>query len=378
MKIAYVYDVVYPYVKGGAQKRLWEIAKRIGQKHEVHVYSMKYWEGEDIIFVDGVFLHGVCKPIKLYVEGRRSIKEAIYFAWKVLTPLLKENFDIIDCQQAPFFPCFSSKLSSLIKNNPLVITWYEVWGDYWYEYLGAKGFFGKIIENITVHLSRNIIPISERIKEDLFKIGVPNKNMRVVPNGVDYQKILNVKPSKDKTDIIYVGRLISHKNVNILLKALLIIKEKIPDVSCCIIGDGPDMEKLKKLSKKLRLSGNTKFHGFIENDDDVYSHMKSSKIFVLPSIREGFPNTILEANVSGLPAIIINHINNAGVGVVKNGYNGFILNLSPEEIAGQAIYLLQNQKELNQLSKNAVEFARNYDWNIIVQKIEGVYTEVSG
>lgn len=376
MKIAYVYDAVYPYVKGGAQKRIWEIAKRLGQKHEVHLYGMKYWDGEDIIFVDRVFLHGVCRPMELYVNGRRSIMEALYFAGKVLMPLLREDFDLIDCQEAPFIPCFSSKLSSLIKNNPLVITWYEVWGDYWYEYLGVKGFFGKVIENITVRLSKNIIPISERIKEDLLKIGIANENMKVVPNGVDYQRIQNVKPSIEKTDIIYVGRLISHKNVNVLLKALSIVIDEIPEVSCCIIGDGPDMKKLKRLCKELKVSGNIKFYGFIENDDDVYSHMRASKIFVLPSIREGFPNTILEANASGLPAIVINHINNAGVGAIKNGYNGYIIDLCAEELSKKIIYLLKNIDLLCNLRKNSIEFAKEHDWDIIVSKMEKVYREI--
>ncbi|RLI17580.1 hypothetical protein DRO49_03480 [Candidatus Bathyarchaeota archaeon] len=98
----------------------------------------------------------------------------------------------------------------------------------------------------------------------------------------------------------------------------------------------------------------------------------------MPSTREGFPNTILEANSCGLPAIIVRHEKNAGVGVVKDGYNGFIVNLSPEEIAEKVIYLLQNDEELSRLSRNSVEFAKTYDWSIIVKKLLKVYEEAIG
>jgi len=378
MKIAYVYDAVYPYVKGGAEKRIWEISKRLVKKgHEVHLFGMKYWNEGDIIIKNDVYLHGICEPTELYVEGRRSIKEAIYFAIKLLFPLMKDDFDIIDCQEFPYFPCFSAKFHSLFKKTPLIITWYEIWGDYWFEYLGRKGIFGWIVERMSAKLPQLIIPISEKIKEDLKSLGVSEEIMRVVPNGVDFYKIEKLQEqNRENCDVIYVGRLISHKNVDVILKAISEVKEKIPDIKCGIIGDGPEKSNLITLSKKLDLDNNVTFFGFIERDEDVYSYMKASKIFVLPSLREGFPNTILEANSCGLPAIIVRHKNNASVAVVKDRYNGFILNFSPEEIAKKIIYLLQDENARDKLSRNALEFAKMYDWDVIVDKIEGVYKEI--
>lgn len=104
MKIAHVRDTLYPYTKGGAQKRVWEISKRLVERdHEVHIFGMKYWDGEDIIIKEGVYLHGVCKPQKLFVGERRSIGGPIYFAYKVLNPLLKNDFDLIICDNEPYF-----------------------------------------------------------------------------------------------------------------------------------------------------------------------------------------------------------------------------------------------------------------------------------
>jgi glycosyltransferase involved in cell wall biosynthesis len=377
LRIAYIYDAVYPWVKGGAEKRVYEIARRLADRgHEVYCFGLKWWDGENDIVREGINISGIGKWDNLYVDGRRSIKEGLYFGIKVLWGL-KGEFDVIDCQQFPYFSCFSTKIYSLLKKQALAITWYELWNDYWYEYLGRKGFFGWAVERLALKVPKLLIPISEKIKQDLISLNVPERIIRMIPNGVDFHRLQGIKEWDKEFDVIYVGRLISHKNVDVLIRAISILKDNIPDVRCGIIGDGPKMDELKALTRKLALNENIKFFGFIESDEEVYILMKSSKVFVLPSIREGFPNTIIEANACGLPVIIMDHKNNASTGVVEDGYNGFIVNLSPEEIAGKVIYLLQNQKESNQLSKNAVDFARNYDWSIIVNKLEGVYKEAS-
>ena len=95
--------------------------------------------------MDGIHLHGVSHPIELYSNNRRSIKEAILFSIKLFKPIMEENFDVVDCQGFPFFSCFTAKIHSMIGKSTLVITLHEVWNDYWYEYLGKLGIFGKII-----------------------------------------------------------------------------------------------------------------------------------------------------------------------------------------------------------------------------------------
>ena len=86
MEIAYIYDAVYPWVKGGAEKRVYELSQRMARRgHTVHCYGMKWWQGENVIQRDGVHLHGICEPRPLYSGGRRSMKEAAYFAGKVLS-----------------------------------------------------------------------------------------------------------------------------------------------------------------------------------------------------------------------------------------------------------------------------------------------------
>jgi glycosyltransferase involved in cell wall biosynthesis len=373
MKIAYIYDVIYPYVKGGVERRIYEISKRLVKKgHEVHLFGLKWWDGKDDIVKDGIYLHGIGKWNNLYVEGRRSIREGLYFGIKTLTGL-RGDFDVIDCQESPYFPCFSTKIHTLFKRTSLIITCYELWGDYWYEYLGQKGIFGKMVERLTLRLPNLIITDSEKVKNGLISVGVNHGKIKVIPDGVDFKGIQEIEPSIRGYDCLYAGRLIKHKNVDILIKAVSIVKEKIPDIKCGIIGDGPEMKNLKKLTKGLNLEKNIEFLGFLERAEDVIAYMISSKVFVLPSTREGAGLVTLEANACGLPVITVNHEMNAAIEVVIDGKNGFICDLSDRDIAKNILVALDKGGDME---RECIEFSRKYDWNRMADLTESTYEEL--
>ena len=151
MKIAFIYDTAFPWVTGGAERRIYEIGSRLSNiGHDVHIFSLGYWmntkefSSKKIIKYNGITYHSVGKPMDLYTKNNtRSIKEALYFARCILTNAKLKDFDIVDCQGFPYFSCYTSKIKH--KKN-LVITLHEVWNEYWYEYLGKLGIFGKIVE----------------------------------------------------------------------------------------------------------------------------------------------------------------------------------------------------------------------------------------
>ena len=219
MRVAFVYDAIYPWVKGGAEVRIHELGRRLSlQGHDVHLFGIKWWEGEDVLQYEGMTLHGVCKARNLYVNGRRSISEAIVFSVKLFPALINERFDIIDVSVFPYFSCFTVKAISVLKNIPVVFTWHEVWGDYWYEYLGKKkGFFGLAIEITVAKISKNSIAVSDWTKKRLETFVGTGRKIAVLPNGVDLKLISEIKPAgKDYSgsqggkiyDIIFAGRLI--------------------------------------------------------------------------------------------------------------------------------------------------------------------------
>ena len=373
MKIAFVYDAVYPWEKGGAQKRIWELARRLTESHDVHLYGMHYWDGPAVVEREGVTLHGVCEPKELYTEGRRSISQAVYFSAMVTPALLREEFDIIDCQEFPYFPCFVGKAHELLRQSNLVITWYEVWDDYWYEYLGKKGIFGKIIERASIRLVDIIIPISDYIKKDLQQLG-RIRGVRVVENGVDFEELQSVPEADTEWDIVYVGRLSEHKNVDLLLESVQVLSERFDcNVSCGIIGDGPEREPLEQHAIDIGVNQQVEFLGFVEKDEDVIGNIKSASVFVLPSIREGFPNTILEANACGVPSIVIEHAENGSTAVVENGKTGYVTELDAVAVAKRVKAILTDEELYKQFSDNARTFAQEHDWDNIVSDLEQVY-----
>lgn len=340
MKIAIVSDTVYPYMKGGKEKRLFEITKRLSKNNEIHVYTMKWWKGSNIIKKDNLYLHAISPYYPLYnKEGKRSIKEAILFSLRI-PKLLKEKFDILDCDQMPYFPIISSWFVSKIKGKKLIVTWHEYWGKYWFEYLGIKGVIGYLIEKIARLFSTNIICVSELTKKRL------GKNVHLIPNGIDLKAIQKARPIKEKFDILFVGRLIKEKNVEILLKHAK--KYKVG-----IIGDGPDRERLEKLAPK-------KFK-FLGNVSNVYSYMKSSKVFVMPSKREGFGIVVIEALAAGTPVVVLDYKNSASKYLVPKEF------VTNEKNLSEKIAFAMNNK---------VSFEKEkFNWDGIAKQIEKVYNE---
>lgn len=372
MKIAFVYDAIYPWVKGGAEKRIYELGKRLAANgNEVHIFGIKWWDGANIIKNEGMVLHGVCGPMELYVNGRRSFYEAIYFSIRLLPHLIKGSFDVIDVSVFPYFSCFIVKIVSIYKRIPMVTTWHEVWGDYWYEYLGKIGSVGKFIEQVVFRMSNHSIAVSNHTKKSLESLGIDQNNIYIVKNGIDMKTINQIKPSIYTCDIIFIGRIIKEKNVDILIESVHNIKKYLPDIQCHIIGGGPEEKKLKNLICDLGLQDNIKFFGFLDYID-VIAMLKSSKVLVLPSTREGFGIVIIEAFACGVPVITVRSPRNAANELV-NKDAGFVVDLNAREI-GDSIYKVITDGRLHKkMSFSAISLTQEYDWDKKTIQLFNIY-----
>jgi L-malate glycosyltransferase len=369
MKIAFVYDAIFPFIKGGVEKRVWELATRLtGRGHEVHLFGMKFWDGEEILIREGVFLHGVCPAQKLYSGGRRTIWQALYFSIRLISPLLKEQFDIIDCQQFPYFSCFSAKFFSTLKKIPLVITWHEVWGDYWYEYLGWRGFVGKTTERLVARLTSENVAVSKTTAKNLNNLGACHK-INIIPNGIDITRIRSVSSSSESWDIIFVGRLIKEKHADLLIHAVTLLQHKKPDIRGVIIGEGPEYGEIKNLINDKKDKNTLHLCGFFQDHDDLIAQLKSSKVFVLPSTREGFGITAVEALACGLPIVTVDHPSNAIRDLITES-NGFLCSLSAQDLADKMSLALQHHTEMKGY---CIKSVLSYDWNGITSNIEAYY-----
>jgi len=366
MRIALVSDSIYPYNKGGKETRSYDLAKNLSKdnNNEVHFYTMKFWEGKDIIKKDGFYLHGICKPLPLYVNGKRSIKQGIKFGLASFK-LFKEDFDVMDADHMVYFHLWPCKLACLVKKKKFIVTWHEVWGkEYWKKYMGWKGIFGYWIEKLSSKLPNKIITISNHTKERLINdLKVKKEKITMIPCWIDIKNIDSIKPSKEHSDIIFAGRLMHHKNVNKLIKAMSYIKDK----KLIIVGDGEEMENLNQLAKSLNISKNVIFKGFLKESKEVISLIKSSKVFVLPSTREGFGITVIEANACEIPVITVNHKDNASKDLIQEGKNGYVCKLDERDIADNII------KALKRKDWETKEYVKKYNWSNMIMQFKEAY-----
>ena len=372
LKIAIVSDAIYPYNKGGKEKRIYEISTRLAKRgHKVTIYCMKWWEGADTRVDEGVQIKAISPYFPMYAGERRSIKEALLFSLHCLK-LVKEDFDIIDVDHMPHFVLFSTKLVALLKRKKLHVIWNEVWGaSYWIKYMGLSGVLAALIEKITSMLPDKFTAVSEHTARELMtKLKVPQHKITVVPNGISIAELEGIVPATSRSDVIFVGRLLSHKNVDILIQSIVLLKTKYPGITCIIVGKGPQRNNLIDLVQENDLLENVEFIESIEDHHQLYALMKSSCVFAFPSTREGFGIVALEANGCGLPVITTNHHQNAARYLIKEGLNGKIISLSEENLVNAIDEYMAMKPDL----ASYTPFLRQYDWNDLAQRVEEMYT----
>lgn len=384
MRIAFIFDCIYPYVKGGVEKRNWEISKRlVAMGHEVHIYGIKDWTGSSNQVTDGVHIHGLGSGAKRLKEsGRRSIFQALGFSMQVMAALFQEKkkYDILDCASSPYFSAFSCRIYCSLNGIPLVVTWHEVWGPYWYDYLGKiKGFFGRTIELSVSHIPDRIISVSESTRKKIILLGTRPDKIKTIPNGVDLDEVLMVQPSERKTDVLFAGRLAKDKNADILINSIKLVKEEMPEIKCFIVGEGPEKEALIELTEKLGICDQVKFLGYMEKHEDLLALMKSSKVYAMPSTREGFGIVYLEAMACGIPAIAVYSKDSECVSeIISDGSNGFLLRDLDEEILAEKMILLLKDENLRlKMGAKGMEIAQGYSWNKLAEQTESLYKEVA-
>jgi glycosyltransferase involved in cell wall biosynthesis len=211
--------------------------------------------------------------------------------------------------------------------------------------------------------------------------GVSINQMVSFQYGIDIQAFLDkmnkntvINKPRNKKVIIYTGRLVDIKGINSLLYALSHLKRVRNDWICWIVGDGIMKHELQKLSARLGLNP---FINFLGVRDDVPALLKLADIFVLPSLQDNMPLSLIEAQLAG-KAIVTS--NAGGIPeMVKHGETGLI---AP---AGQngPLYvhlktLLENDSFRNQISSNTKEWAMKY-WSIdlMVERILTIYKKMA-
>ena len=390
-RLAILYDCPYPFVQGGGQKRLFEISTALLKcGWTVDWYSLNFWEGESDIKYKGINYKSVGKQKQLYrQDGKRSIVEALYYGKQVALNANLMPYDVVLAGQWPFFHLFPAFWAKLRKGPKIVVDWWEVWSDHWFNYFGKIGVGGFVVERLVSRLFNHIIALSEKQKQQLVDIGVNNQAITVIPNGIDLKRIQVSEKYKEDFDLVYLGRLNEHKNVDHILTAVSLLKEEGYEFSMQIIGDGPHRELLENQSKQLNISDLVTFQGMIASDEEVYERLKSSHLFIYPSVQGTGSITVLEANACGLPVLAYKNVQGLDDELIQEGKNGFWVDQTNPECLAQKIkeilapvpivpepheleesQLLQKQELETKLKETATQYAEDFDWSVIGERYD--------
>ncbi len=187
-----------------------------------------------------------------------------------------------------------------------------------------------------------------------------------------YRTFSLILHSKEESDLIFVGRLIREKHVDLLVRAFGILSSEQPELRLLIIGEGPEQDAIIKIIQELSLEDRITLKGFQTDHDKVIAWMKSSKVFVNPSTREGFGITALEALSCGLPVVTVDHPANAIRDLITEK-NGFTCSLSEKDLAGTIRIALQRHADMK---NDCIASASSFDWENITSDIERYYLSV--
>jgi glycosyltransferase involved in cell wall biosynthesis len=367
--IALVTDAIYPYHKGGKEMRYHELSRRLCGYGQVDVYTMQWWDGPRTRTEDGVTFHALTPRLPLYVDGRRSILQAIVFALGCLR-LLGRRFDVIEADHMPYFCLFPLRLVATLRRKRLVVTWHEVWGpDYWRDYLGRAGAIGWAIERVAMRLPDHILAASAETAERLAAQLGSGAAITVAPNGVDLAAIRAIAPAEARVDLVTVGRLLSHKRVDLLLEAVAELDRQGRAVTASIIGDGPERGVLQERARTLGIADRVSFLSEVHGHDELFSLVKAGTVFAFPSEREGFGIAVLEALACGLPVVTTSAPDNLAQHLVARASRGTVTAPDAPAFATALLVALDAARDATAPAPSSEAWLSDYDWTTVTARV---------
>jgi len=362
MKIAILVHSFPPKHIGGTEIATYEIAKRLGEMgHQIHIVTEQD-QGQDSESHENGFI------IHRYPIRRIKIIGYALFWMKIIPHLKKIDPDIIHCQGIVMgIPVLFKRW---LKKPVIVYQRDNILNQ------SMEKYFSKTV----LKRADTVIALTEYMKRNLQNI--TPREIKVINNGIHLEKNPPHHPEETRqkagwdtnhTILISVGRLEEIKGIRYLIDAINIIKRKKLDTKLIIIGDGPQKKDLELQAEKLKLDHYVEFMGSLPHEK-VLEYMAASDIFVLPSLNEGFPNVCLEAMASGLPIIATNI---GGMSeIVEDGTNGYLVEpQNSVQIAGKVEKLVADNDLREKFANESKMKVKNYELNLIVEKIEKVYLD---
>jgi glycosyltransferase involved in cell wall biosynthesis len=206
----------------------------------------------------------------------------------------------------------------------------------------------------------------------------PNKTKRlfVIPNGAKIPKIRQPESSsKKQVSLLFVGRLEKIKGVDLLLKALAAVKDELPQFELKIVGNGSQKEHLRQVTKELNLHSVVTFLGEVTGEK-LAQEYRQADLFILPSLSEGQPLTVLEAWANQTPVLVTNVGHNPAM--VKEGTNGFLVEPGNSKALEKGlIRAFRHRRDWPKMGERGRELVKTrYTWEEATKRVVEVYKQV--
>ena len=368
MRVAIIYQYIYPQNFGGGEKRLYEIFSRFPKNIEID-WFVQYQENYDSFYELKRFSITAFEKNKKN-DVRRSILEIFRYCYFLLTRVDLRKYDIIHIGQMPFFHILALQLKSKIMNlfykktAYISIDWWEFWGNYWLTKHGKYfGVIGAIVERMILFLATHLIVISPKTYKDVN--GKTRARLELIHNGVDFKKINAVVSIEKKYDFIILGRLEEWKNPMMGVQVFQKMLEQDSSLKLLIVGDGSYAKFLNDYIMSNNIQKNVFMHGKAA-DEQIFSLLKNAKMMLLFSKQEGGGSiTLFEANACGLPVATASFENGIDreIVTIKNGF--FFTEHDHNFIASELLKVLKSDDLLHELSETSKDFVKNFDWSIL-------------
>ncbi len=366
--------VCYP-TYGGSGVVATELGKALAKKgHQVHFITYQEPVRLDS-FHENIFYHEVSAldyPLFQYQPYESAL------ASKIVDVAQFEKLDILHVHYA--IPHASSALiaRSILKekgyNLPFVTTLHGT--DI--TLIGKDPGYKPVVE-YSINHSDGITSVSQSLKDDTYQNFDITREIEVIPNFIDFSRFKKTDKDHFKKAIAPNGeKILTHvsnfrkvKRVEDVVKMFDLVRKKIPS-KLFLVGDGPERTGIEILCRKL---GNSEDVRFLGKQDAVEELLAVSDLFILPSETESFGLAALEAMAVEVPVISSNA---GGIPEINiQGKTGFMSNVGDfEDMAKNAIYILEDEARLKEFKANALGHAKTFDIKNILPQYEAYYTKV--
>lgn len=373
MRICIVYDCLYPFTIGGAERWYRNLAERLASSgHEVTFLTRRQWERGDDPAVAGVSVLAVSPRMRLYVRGRRRVLPPILFGLGVLVHLVRHgrDYDVVHTASFPYFSLLAAAAARRRGSFRLVVDWHEIWTrEYWREYLGSLGgWIGWRIQRACLRVPQRAFCFSRLHEQRLRGLGLRGELTRL--EGQYAGPVETAPPRPARLVAVFAGRHIPEKRVPALVPALAEARRQIPDLRGEIYGDGPERPKVLRAIAESGLDRKVVAPGFVDAAV-LEDALASALCLVLPSRREGYGLVVIEAAARGVPVVVVDGPDNAAVELVEPDANGAIAaSAEPRDMASAIVHIHERGADLR--NSAADWFRRNAERLSVERSVERV------